>query len=119
MQSASSRYAGVYLIERFFFRIVEFLRRWYAASCIAIAHATIRRIASFDRTLALKITLLHFFTPLYGDESFIGRILGVIFRSVRIIIALVLYIVILILAVIAYLFWALIPVYFIAKIFGI
>jgi len=115
MIQTASRFAAAYVLQRLIFRIGEFLRRWYVASGVGIAHAAIRRLESLDRTFALKITLLHFFTPLYGDESFIGRIFGVLFRSVRIVIALALYLMIAVLALLAYLIWALIPVYFLAK----
>ncbi len=118
MQVAGSHFALVYLAERLAFRIAEFLRRWYILAFKEILHAVMRRLSSLDRKFALKITLLHFFTPLYGDESLIGRMLGVVFRSIRIALALALYISILLVFAAAYLVWALIPVFLAAKVAG-
>lgn len=119
MQAAGSHFAPVYLAERFVFRIAEFFRRWYLLALKGIFRATMRCLSSLDRRFALKITLLHFFTPLYGDESFMGRVLGVVFRSMRIAVALALYLSVLLAAVVAYLVWASIPVYLVAKVMGI
>lgn len=118
-QTALSRFAVFYLVERLVFRISEFFRRWYIAAGKEIIHITMRRLSSLDRKFALKITFLHFFMPLYGDETFIGRILGIVFRSLRIIIALALYLVIILFALVTYFLWALVPVFLLAKIIGL
>ncbi len=118
MEGINSHFALLYLLERFVFRVLEFLRRWYVLGWRAVLHATMRRLGSLDRKFALKITLLHFFVPLYGDETFLGRILGIVFRSMRIVTALVVYLVIIAGAAAACLIWALIPVYLVAKTLG-
>ena len=118
MQTASSRFALVYIVERFSFRISEFFRRWYLGAFSAIFGATIHKLGSLDRSFALKITILNFFKPLYGDESFIGRVLGVLFRSVRIISGLFIYLLIISVSVLVYIIWTLIPVFLVVKILG-
>jgi len=75
-----------YLLHRFFYRIYDFFRHWYVGGSRLIAHTFISTLENIDRSFAVKITLQHFFEPLYKDYSMIGRILGVFFRSVRILI---------------------------------
>ncbi len=62
-----------------------------------------------DRSFALAITLRHFFEPLYKDYSIIGRILGIVFRSARIVIGGVFYLVLAFVFAIVYLIWLAIP----------
>lgn len=119
MQAISFHLVLFYLLERFVYRVFEFFRRWYFLAGKEIVHAAIRRLASLDRKFALKITFIHFFVPLYGDESFIGRILGVIFRSIRIVTALVVYFFVIAGAFAAYAVWVFIPVFLVAKIIGL
>ncbi len=88
-------FALVYLVGRFFFRLTDFFHHWYVDASRRFAYAFTALLEYLDRTFAVKITLKHFFQPLYKDYSVIGRVLGVIFRSVRIIIG-----------VGVYLFWA-------------
>lgn len=109
----------VYIFERFIFRFFEFFRRWYVGSARAIFHFLFRRLESLDRTFALKITILHFFSPLFGDRSIIGRVLGFIFRSIRIIIASVVYFILILLALAFYIIWIFIPVFVVVRIFNI
>lgn len=72
---------------------------------------------SADRTLALKITFRYFFQPLYKDYSVVGRILGVIFRTIRIVIGLVIYVFLAILFLAVYLVWIFFPPALVANIF--
>lgn len=74
-----------------------------------ISHTAIRMLESLDRTLALRITLRHFFEPLYGDRTTIGYTLGIPFRLARVLIALALYLFILALALFVFVLWALLP----------
>ena len=62
-----------------------------------------------DQTFAIRITLRHFFEPLYKDYSIIGRILGVIFRTGRVIVGGVVYLLITIMFAVVYLVWLAIP----------
>jgi hypothetical protein len=111
-------FAPVYLIERFFYRIFEFFHHWYVDGSRAIARRFMTALTSADRALALKITLRHFFEPLYKDYSAIGRILGVIFRTGRILIGAIVYLFLLAVFLLIYLIWIAIPfliLYYAAK----
>jgi len=81
----------VYLISRFFWRIGEFIHHWYIHGSRNLSHFFISFLEKLDQTFALKITVQHFFRPLYKDYTVIGRVLGVIFRSGRIVVASIIY----------------------------
>lgn len=102
-------FAPVYLIQRFFYRFVDFFHHWYVDGSRVIGHRFMTALTEADRSLALKITLRYFFRPLYGDYTVIGRILGIIFRTGRIIIGAVVYVVIAFLFLLLYLAWLAVP----------
>jgi len=105
--------AFIYSILWLVHDIAEALRHWYVASFQAIGHRTIGILERLDRRLALKITLRYFFKPLYGDRSLPGRFFALIFRVLRILIAVAAYVSIIALAIGSYLFFALLPVFII------
>lgn len=104
-------FAGTYLIQRFFYRILDFFHHWYIDGSYAIGRIFMATIAGADRSLALRVTIHHFFEPLYKDYTVIGRILGVVFRSCRVMIGLLAYVVLTIIFVGIYLIWIAIPVF--------
>lgn len=99
----------IYLAQRALFRIWEFIRDWYGGVFRIMAHRTIAVLESFDRTFALKVTLRHFFEPLYGDRTMIGYMLGIPFRLARVILAALIYCFVVALALFLYALWALAP----------
>lgn len=103
-------FAPAYLIERFFYRIIDLFHHWYVDGSRVIGHRFITALEAADRSLALKITIRYFFQPLYRDYSVVGRILGVIFRTGRILIGAVVYAVIAVLFLAFYLAWLAAPV---------
>jgi hypothetical protein len=98
-----------YLLHRFFYRIFDFFRHWYVGGSRSIAHTFISTLENIDRSFAVKITLEHFFEPLYKDYSVVGRILGIIFRSVRVVLGGAVYAIVTILFAGAYAIWVIIP----------
>ena len=98
-----------YLFHRFFYRIFDFFQHWYVGGSRVIAHVFISTLEHIDRSLAVKITIVHFFEPLYKDYSVVGRVLGIIFRTFRIAIGTVVYVVITFFFLIGYLAWIAIP----------
>ncbi len=105
-----------YLASLFVRRIFEFLEHWYAGSFRAAGGKFIDLLREWDRFFALRITVRHLLQPLYQDRTFIGYILGPIFRTGRIMVALAVYLAAASLAAILYLFWIIIPPYVIYKI---
>ncbi len=104
-------FAPVYLVWLFFHRIVIFFHHWYVDGSRAIGHGFISVLERLDRSLAIRVTLRYFFQPLYKDFTFIGRILGIIFRSVRIAIAIVIYAAVAFAFLVAYIVWLAVPLY--------
>ena len=64
------------------------------------------------------MTLRHFFQPLYKDYTFIGRILGIVFRTCRIFIGVVVYAFVLLIFLAAYVVWLAAPIILILYVFG-
>jgi hypothetical protein len=102
-------FAPVYLIQRFFYRIVDFFHHWYIDGTRAIANKFIVTLEAADQAFAIKITARHFFEPLYKDYSIIGRIMGVIFRTGRILVGAIVFILIAIGFAAVFLVWLAIP----------
>lgn len=98
-----------YLIYRFFYRIGGFFRHWYLDSSYKFGHFFVFLLEKFDKVIAIRVTLRHFFEPLYGDYTIVGRILGIFFRSGRILVGLLIYIFLSIIYFAFYLIWLSIP----------
>ena len=108
-------FAPFYLIYRLFYRIWDFFRRWYFEGSRYFGHSYLSTLESLDETFAVKITLRHFFEPLYGDYSFVGRILGMVFRTLRTALGLCFYLVISLCYAFVYGAWLLFPLFILAN----
>ncbi len=102
-------FAPAYLVQRFFYRLTDFFHHWYVDGSRRIGHRFITTLEGADRSFAVKVTLRYFFRPLYGDYTIIGRILGIIFRTCRILIGGVVYAVIALLFLLFYVIWLATP----------
>ena len=102
-------FAPVYLAKRAAFRLYEFFHHWYGDASRFMGHAFISSLERMDKTFAVRITLRYFFEPLYKDYTVVGRILGVIFRSIRIILGTAVYLVATLLFVAVYAIWLALP----------
>jgi hypothetical protein len=99
----------VYLVHRFLYRIFDFVKHWYVDGTRAFAHRFVTTIEDFDQTFAVGITIRHFFEPLYKDYSIVGRILGLIFRPLRVLLGLTVYLGIAGIFLAAYAVWFSVP----------
>ncbi|HUC01390.1 MAG TPA: hypothetical protein VMA75_00600 [Candidatus Paceibacterota bacterium] len=102
-------FSVVYLVRRFAYRFLDFFHHWYADGSRVFARRFMATMTAVDQSLAVAITLRHFFEPLYKDYSVIGRILGIVFRSARILIGGIFYILLALLFAVAYIIWLAIP----------
>lgn len=68
----------------------------------------LNKLSELDYFFAWKITIRNLFEPLYHDYSFIGRVLGFVFRSVRLAAASVVYAAVFAFALGIYLLWLLV-----------
>ncbi len=107
----------VYVLRGIGVAVFRFFYHWYVFGFHAYWHAVVRFIFKLDRRFAFKVTLLHLFKPLYQDYSFLGYVLGIFFRIIRLVIGGVVYIFILIVSVFGYLIWIIIPPALLFKIF--
>lgn len=101
---------ALYLVERFLYRIVDFFHHWYIGASRYFLRGLFSFLTQLDSTFAVHITVRHFFEPLYKDYSPIGRIVGIIFRSGRVLIGSVIYIVLTAIFLAAYVAWLLVPI---------
>lgn len=109
--------ALVYLIRRFFFRIVEFLRHWYVKSFKIYSNFVFDQLQKMDRTLAWRVNVRYLFQPLYKDYSIIGYVLGFILRISRLLGISAIYLVIFLFVIAVYVVWLMIPIAIILRIF--
>jgi len=109
--------ALTFLLRRFFFRIADFFHHWYVDGSKSFFHGFLSLLEFLDRTFAVAVTARFFFSPLYGDYTFIGRVLGVIFRTLRILFGSVVYVLAAVGFAFVYLSWLLIPILIIYLIF--
>lgn len=84
-------FSFVYLASRFFFRARDFFHHWYVDASRLFFAKFLSLLGDIDKTIALRETLRHFTEPLYKDYSIVGRILGVIFRSGRVVMGVIFY----------------------------
>lgn len=102
-------FALVYLLHRALYRLGDFFHHWYIDGTRAFAHKFISLLEELDRTFAISITFRYLFQPLYKDYSVVGRIVGFVFRSGRILIGGVVYVFVAVLFLVAYFAWLVIP----------
>jgi hypothetical protein len=105
-----------YATEQFFLRILDFFSHWYIGGIGAIRRRMSATFRLLERSLALRLTFKHFFEPLYGDYSLVGRIVGPIFRVLRMFFAAALYLFLFACFLIFALAWALLPPFLIINI---
>ena len=99
----------VYVIHRAVYRILDFFHHWYVDGSRVLAHKFMSVLEEMDKSFAIKLTIKYFFQPLYKDYTVVGRILGVIFRSGRILIGGIFYLVMVLIFLVVYLVWIFIP----------
>lgn len=106
-------FSFVYLAQRLLYRFLDFFHHWYVDGSRSIARRFMATMRSADSSFAVAITLRHFFEPLYKDYSIIGRIMGIFFRTLRVLIGGVFYLFLALIFAIAYVIWLAIPVFII------
>jgi len=71
--------------QQIFHEIICFFRRWYLERSEWFWSAMFSFLAILDKNFAVAINARLWLQPLYGDYSPVGRILGPILRTIRII----------------------------------
>lgn len=111
-----NRFAFSYLLNSFLYSIFEFFSHWYVNGLWLYGKWLIDLLERLDNFFAFRITLRHFGEPLFQDRTFVGYILGFVFRSGRLLVGGVIYFFVFIIAIALYLIWAAILPYVIYKI---
>ncbi len=102
--------ALVYLIQRFCIQIGQFFIHWYGNGTRNFLKFFYDIVSGLDQIFAVRLMALHITEPLYGDYSVIGRLIGPIFRILRMSIGALLYLVVAVAVGALYLVWIAIPV---------
>lgn len=110
------RYSVIYILNRYLFRIYYFLYHWYVRGFRKFLNRVINYLEKLDYKFALRINLKNIFQPLFQDYSIASHILGFISRSIRIIVAGIIYAVFIIFCAALFLIWAAVPVFAIYQI---
>lgn len=108
----------IYLIRRFFYRILDFLRHWYVKSAKIYSNFVLDELQKIDRILAWRVNVKYLFQPLYKDYSLIGYALGFILRFFRLIGTSLIYLIIFAIAILIYLLWLAVPILILWKTFS-
>lgn len=106
-----------YIVGRFFYRIYGFFHHWYIDGSRRFLAYGFDAFSDLDQIFAVRMTVRYFFHPLYKDYSIVGRILGIVFRSGRLVVAFALYGMLGALFLAAYLLWCLVPLLILFYIF--
>lgn len=96
-----------YILKQSFHEVVCFFRRWYLERSELFWAKVFENLSLLDRGFAVAINARLVFQPLWGDYSVVGRILGPILRSFRVLLGSFIYFWILLFAGIIWLLWIL------------
>src|SRR3989344_960978 len=107
----------VYLLTHLGKRVLDFSRHWYVDGFLKASDLSLNFLERLDRFFALRISVKNWLQPLYQDYSVIGYLWGFIFRTARIISALMIYGLFVFLSGMLFLLWMAVPPYVIYNIF--
>lgn len=100
-----------------FSAIINFFYGWYIDDTRNFWHWFANYIRKLDRTVGMVGNLQNWTSPLFGDYSYIGRLAGPPFRTIRIVAGAAIYAVLTIICLIVYLFWIILPIAVIIMVF--
>ena len=104
-----------YLFRNLFLTIFLFFKHWYVGGFSVVYGKASGIIRNLEKNLAIKINMRFIFRPLYQEYNRYGYVMGFLFRSFRIIIGLLGYLIIMVIAFVLYAIWAAIPLFVIYK----
>lgn len=106
-----------YFVRNLAFLVIFFFKHWYLDGFFAVTRFVAGTLSALEKNMALKVNLYFFFEPLYQERNIYGYVIGFLYRSLKLLFGGVLYAVIVLGGVVAYLLWAAIPAYIIYRIF--
>lgn len=105
-----------YILSHLGKRVLDFFRHWYIGGFIRASDWALGILEQLDRRFAVRITAQNWLQPLYQDFTIIGYVWGFIFRTIRILIGLLVYLVFILLAIAFFILWAALPLFIMYKI---
>lgn len=105
-----------YIAVRFAERFLSFFDHWYRGGTHFFWARTMGILTGLDGTFAVVLTVRHLFEPLYQDRTFIGYVLGFIFRVLRVALGLLTYLIVAAAALVLYIGWILLPAFSLYKV---
>jgi hypothetical protein len=97
--------------------VINFFYNWYIDDTKNFFNWFAGYIRSLDRTIGLVGNLQNWTSPLFGDYSYIGVVVGPIMRTIRIFFGANLYLAVTIFSMAIYLFWIILPILVIAMVY--
>jgi hypothetical protein len=94
----------------FLFTFQDFLRWWYIKMPVWHLRRFARLSVVIDDQFSISLLLRHFFTPWHRDYSVIGFVFGILMKLLYLPIVIVTYLIAMLLNLIAFLFWLILPV---------
>lgn len=96
--------------------VINFFYGWYIDDTKNFWNWFMGTVKFFDRDIGLVGNMQNWLSPLYGDYSYLGRLIGPILRTFRIFFGLFIYLIISVVFLLLYLIWAILPMAVIAMI---
>lgn len=97
--------------------IINFFYGWYIDDTKNFWQWFVNYLKFLDREIGLVGNLRNWTSPLFGDYSYIGRVIGPIFRTIRIFFGMAIFAAVTIFSAAIYLFWIILPIAVIVMIF--
>lgn len=97
--------------------VINFLYSWYIDDTKNFWNWFINYLKFLDRDIAVAGSLQNWTSPLFGDYSLVGVVVGPVLRTIRILFGLALYAIISFFSLIIYLFWVILPIGVVGMVF--
>ncbi|MFN7088324.1 MAG: hypothetical protein ACK4NX_00650 [Candidatus Paceibacteria bacterium] len=98
------------------YRFFHFFYRWFIEASLDFWSWVLEYARALDKTFAILINVKLWLQPLYGDYSPVGRIIGPVFRTIRIFLGAISYAIFFGIAFLLWIFWLSIPIFIVFKI---
>ena len=89
--------------------IISFFSFWYLTSSKSFWRKEIDFIKGIERDIGVFINLKLIFQPIFGDYSYMGRVIGPIFRISRVLIGFAIVSASVVVVIVVYLIWIILP----------
>jgi|GEM_PF-1523717 len=99
----------VYIIEEILFDIYRFLRFWFFDCLKFISNKYFDTVLAIEKSFSIRLNILNFFSPLFGDRSLPGYVYAPFVRITIIFIGLILQLFNFVIFLMIFLIWIFMP----------